>query len=121
MSQEIAAIGDSGWSSRRAAFRYLIEHAAVLALIYDSAFRPEEMHYASLFFCTRAANRAVHLYLRRGTISELLPRHRRLRRLRFAAFAPSFPKAVRVFFGKCATVRLLFAARAAFLTFRRAA
>jgi hypothetical protein len=52
---------------------------------------------------------------------EMDPGHRRLRRLRFAAFAPSFPKAVRVFFGKCATVRLLFATLAAFFTLRRAA
>src|SRR2546423_1837333 len=43
------------------------------------------------------------------------------RRLRRAAFAPSFPNAVRTRWGKCATVRFSFAARAAFLMFRRAA
>jgi hypothetical protein len=41
--------------------------------------------------------------------------------LRFAAFAPSFPSAVRVRFGSFAIVRFFFAARAAFLMFRRAA
>src|SRR5207302_11102841 len=40
---------------------------------------------------------------------------------RRAAFAPSLPRAVRVFAGRCATVRFRFAAAAAFLTFRRAA
>src|SRR5438445_1776672 len=41
--------------------------------------------------------------------------------LRRAAFAPSFPSAVRVFFGRCAIVRLRRAAAAAFLMLRRAA
>src|SRR5438045_981515 len=43
------------------------------------------------------------------------------RRLRRAAFAPSFPNAVRTRLGKCATVRFFRATRAAFLMFRRAA
>src|SRR5437773_7991163 len=38
-----------------------------------------------------------------------------------AAFAPSRPRAVRVFFGRCAIVRSRFAAAAAFLMFLRAA
>jgi hypothetical protein len=42
-------------------------------------------------------------------------------RFRLAAFAPSLPSAVRVRFGKWATVRFLFAALAAFLMFRPAA
>ena len=42
-------------------------------------------------------------------------------RLRFAAFAPSFPKAVRTRFGNLAMVRLRLAAAAAFLMFLRAA
>lgn len=79
------------------------------------------MHYASLFLCTRAAHGALHMHFPQPLFGSNLSRHLRLRRLRFAAFAPSFPKAVRVFFGKCATVRLLFAARAAFFTLRRAA
>jgi hypothetical protein len=37
------------------------------------------------------------------------------------ALAPSFPRAVRVALGKCATVRFLFAAAAAFLMFFLAA
>ena len=40
---------------------------------------------------------------------------------RRAAFAPSLPSAVRVFAGRCATVRFRFAAAAAFFTLRRAA
>jgi hypothetical protein len=40
---------------------------------------------------------------------------------RFAAFAPSFPKAVRVDLGRWAIVRLRFAAAAAFLMLRFAA
>jgi hypothetical protein len=43
------------------------------------------------------------------------------RRLRLAAFAPSLPSAVRVFFGSFEMVFFLFAARAAFLMFFRAA
>lgn len=42
-------------------------------------------------------------------------------RFRLAAFAPSLPSAVRVFFGRLAIVRLRLAACAAFLMFRRAA
>ncbi len=42
-------------------------------------------------------------------------------RFRLATFAPCLPSAVRVFFARCATVRLRLAARAAFLMFRRAA
>ena len=44
-------------------------------------------------------------------------------RVRFlrAAFAPSLPRAVRVFLGKCAIVFFLRAALAAFLMFRFAA
>jgi hypothetical protein len=38
-----------------------------------------------------------------------------------ATAAPFFPSAVRVFFGRCAIVRFLLAAAAAFLMFRRAA
>jgi len=38
-----------------------------------------------------------------------------------AAFAPRLPRALRVLFGKWATVRFLLAAVAAFLMFRRAA
>jgi hypothetical protein len=57
------------------------------------------------------------------------PSHRVLRwlgsshlaRFRFAAFAPSLPRAVRVFLGRCATVCFFFAAAAAFLMFFRAA
>ena len=45
----------------------------------------------------------------------------RARRFRFAAFAPSFPKAVRVFVGKREIVRFLFAAAAALPIFLRAA
>jgi hypothetical protein len=41
--------------------------------------------------------------------------------LRAAAFAPSFPSAVRVLFGSFAIVRLRFAAFAALLMFFRAA
>ena len=39
----------------------------------------------------------------------------------FAALAPSLPRAMRTRFGKCATVRFLFAAIAALWTFFRAA
>src|SRR5205807_2003916 len=39
---------------------------------------------------------------------------------RRAAFAPSLPSPVRVFAGRCATVRFRFAAAAAFFTLRRA-
>jgi hypothetical protein len=42
-------------------------------------------------------------------------------RFRRAAFAPSFPSAVRVFLGRFATVRFRFAVAAAFLIFLRAA
>jgi hypothetical protein len=42
-------------------------------------------------------------------------------RFRFAAFAPSFPKAVRVFVGKWEIVRFLFAATAALAIFLRVA
>ena len=48
-------------------------------------------------------------------------RHSSDRRFLFAAFAPSFPSAVLVCFGRCATVRFRLAAFAAFLIFRRAA
>jgi hypothetical protein len=41
--------------------------------------------------------------------------------VRFATFAPCLPRAVRVFFGSFAMVRLRFAALAAFLMLRRAA
>jgi hypothetical protein len=44
-----------------------------------------------------------------------------LTRCFFAAFAPSLPRAVRVFFGKCAIVRFRFAAAAAFFMFLRVA
>src|SRR5439155_11690551 len=56
--------------------------------------------------CVVAAGRSVLLETEAGFH---LPRR--------AAFAPSFPSAVRVFFGRCAIVLARFAARAAFLIF----
>lgn len=122
MSLEIARLQHHKRSPGRGGFLHRVEHAAVLAFIDDSAFRPQEMPLGHLVLahtcCKRDRSSASPIPALSGSRP---PSHGRLRRLRFAAFAPSFPKAVRVFFGKCATVRLFFATRAAFFTLRRAA
>src|SRR5262245_60910502 len=56
-----------------------------------------------------------------GCLSPILDQIRQVvARFRLAAFAPSLPSAVRVFFGRCAIVRFFLAAREAFLMFFRA-
>jgi hypothetical protein len=56
-----------------------------------------------------------------GSLGNVRELHFDLARFFRAAFAPSLPRAMRVLFGKCATVLFRRAALAAFLMFRFAA